>query len=166
MGFSTSAFTSTMGSAMAVGGQVLGGLSSSAYGDARAALAQADALYERDAAEQEAKAIMRAARRQQGAARAATAASGARVDEFALIAEDEIGQLAAQDAAMTILTGNRRARSLEFSGNAARRAGRSELTGSLFQAASYGYNGWRGTKGEVKTEPFYDGTTGDFAFQG
>jgi len=152
---------------MSVGGQVLGGLSSKAMGDARASLARADAYYERDAAEQEAKAIMRAARRQKGAARAATAASGARVDEFSLVAESEIDQLAAQDASMTILTGRRRARSLEFGGDAAKRGGEGALYGSLFTAGATAYSNWKGSVGPVRrTEPFYDGTTGDFAFQG
>jgi hypothetical protein len=152
---------------MAIGGQVMSGISQSAQGSAQASLARAEAMQERDTAAQEAQMIMRAVRRQQGAARAATAASGARIDEFSMGAEDEIGQLGAQDAAMTILTGNRRAAGLEFRADTARRAGRNEATASLFRATAYGISGWKGSKGPVNTtNPFYDGTTGDFAFGG
>lgn len=151
--------------AMMMGGTVLGGFSRKAQGDAQASLAEADARYELDAAAQQAEKIQRAARREKGAARAATAASGARIDEFAMGAEKEIGVLSEQDAAMTILTGQRRARSLRYSGEAAKRAGRSEFAGSLFRAAAVGYGGWKGGQKKVETLPFYDGTTGDFAFQ-
>ncbi len=149
-----------------MGGQALGGLSRSLAGSAQADLAEADALYEIDAAAQQAQKIQRAARRQKGTARAATAASGARIDEFALAPETEIDALANEDAAMTILSGERRARALRFSGQAAKRAGRNEMTASLFSAGAQGYSNWKGAKKAVKTEPFYDGTTGDFAFQG
>lgn len=168
MGFGTSAFTSALGgpgAIMAVGGQVLGGMAQKAQGSAQASLARAEAMQERDTAAQEAQMIMRAARRQQGAARAATAASGVRIDEFSMGIEDEIGQLASQDAAMTILSGNRRAQSLEFRADTARRAGRNEAISSLFQATAFGTSKWRGAKGPInKPTPFYDGTTGDFAF--
>jgi|GEM_PF-2865721 len=170
MSFGTSAFTSAIGGAgtvMAVGGQILGGMAQKAQGSAQASLARAEAMQERDTAAQEALIIMRAARRQQSAARAATAASGVRLDEFSMGVEDEIGQLASQDAAMTILSGNRRAQGLEFRADTARRAGRSQAAASLFSAAATGYSGWKGSKGPVnKTAPFYDGTTGDFAFGG
>lgn len=153
------------GTIMAVGGQVLGGMAQKAQGSAQASLARAEAMQERDTAAQEAQMIMRAARRQQGAARAATAASGVRIDEFSMGVEDEIGQLASQDAAMTILSGNRRAQGLEFRADTARRAGRSQAAASLFSAAGTGYSAWRGAKGPTRDpRPFYDGTTGDFAF--
>ncbi len=132
--------------ALMMTGQVAGGLARSAYGDAQASLARADAMYEMDAASQQAQQILRAARRQKGAARAATGASGARIDEFSMGAEQEIEQLAQEDAAMTILSGKRKARGLEFSGAAAKRAGKAELAGSLFSAASTGYSGWKGAK--------------------
>ncbi len=147
-------------------GQVLGGLSRNAQGSAQADLAEADALYEIDAAQQQAEKIQRAARRERGAARAATGASGARIDEFALEPETEIDALAGEDAAMSILSGERRARSLRFSGAAAKRAGRNDLTASLFRAAGTGFDGWKNARKPVTTAPFYDGTTGDFAFEG
>lgn len=140
--------------AMMMTGQVAGGLARSAYGDAQNSLARADAMYEMDAASQQAQQIMRAARRQKGAARAATAASGARIDEFSMGAEQEIEQLAQEDAAMTILSGKRKARGLEFSGAAAKRAGKAELAGSLFSAASTGYSGWKGAKAATQDTGF------------
>lgn len=144
-------------------GNVATGFSRLAQGDAQRSLARADAMYERDAARQQAEMILKAGRREQGAARAATAASGVRLDEFSDIPVDEIRSAAAQDAAMTMLSGNRRARSLEFSGDAAGRAGRAGMTESLFRAGSVAYTGWKNPK--RSTNPFYDGTTGDFAFQ-
>lgn len=129
-----------------LGGTVLGGLTRDAQGQGQQYLAEADALYELDAAKQQAEKIQRAARRQKGAARAATAASGARIDEFALSTETEIDALANEDAAMTILGGDRRARSLRASGRAARAAGRNDMMGSLFQAGGQAYGNWKGAK--------------------
>lgn len=149
---------------MMMGGQVAGGLSRSAQGDAENSLARADAAYERDASQQQAEKILRAARRQKGTARAATGASGARIDEFSLGAEQEIDTLANEDAAMTILTGKRRANSLEFAGASAKRAGRNALSASLFSASQTGYDGWKGAKKAAPKSEFYDGTTGDSAF--
>lgn len=132
--------------ALMMGGTVLSGMSRNAQGQGQQYLAEADALYELDAAQQQAEKIQRAARRQKSSARAATAASGARVDEFALAAETEIDALANEDAAMTILSGERRARSLRASGQAARAAGRNEMMGSLFQAGGQAYSNWKGAK--------------------
>jgi hypothetical protein len=173
MGMTTSAFMASPGSMLSVAGQVAGGLASAEMGKTQNVLAQADAAYERDTAEQQATRVRREVMRQKGAARAATAASGARLDEFALGAEHEIGMLGAQDASMLILTGKRRAEAMERGGRMSARAGRNRLEGSLFRA-SMGEDGlfgkWKGAKGksgsQLTTAPFYDGTTGDFAFEG
>jgi len=146
-----------------MGGQVAGGLAQQAHGSAQRSLAEADALYEKDVAQQQAEKIMRAARREKGAARAATAASGARIDEFALAPETEIDILSREDAAMAILSGDRRARTLRYSGDMAKAAGNAAMSESLFRAGVTGFKGWKG--GKKTTQPFYDGTTGDFAFQ-
>lgn len=138
---------------MMMGGQVAGGFSKMAYGDAQNSLARADANYERDASQQQAEKILRAARSQKSTARANTAGSGVRIDEFSLGVEQEIDELANQDAAMTILSGKRKAMSLEFGGDMAKRAGRSEFMGSLFSAGATGYSGWKGAK--AKSEPSF-----------
>ncbi|WP_439587492.1 hypothetical protein [Hydrogenophaga sp.] len=146
-----------------MGGTAMGGFASSEQGKTQNALAQVDAAYERDAATQQADRILRAARTQKGAARAATAASGARLDEFSLGAEHEIDTLANQDAAMTILTGGRRAGTMERSGRMAKKAGDNKLNASLFRTGAQGYSNWKGAKKAATTQPFYDGTTGDFS---
>lgn len=145
-----------------MGGTVAGGLASADQGKAQNALARLDAAYERDAATQQADRILRAARTQKGTARANTAASGARLDEFSLGAEHEIDMLANQDAAMTILTGKRRAQSMELSGQNAKRAGENKLMGSLFSAGSQGYSNWKGAKKPVDPvgDFYYSGTRG------
>lgn len=148
-----------------MGGTVAGGMASAEQGKTQNALARLDAAVERDTATQQAERIMRATRREKGAARAATAASGVRVDEFSLGVEHEIETLGQQDAAMTILTGNRRANAMEYGGRMAQKAGENKQAASLFRAGSQGYSAWKGTKGPT-TEPFYDGTTGDFAWGG
>jgi hypothetical protein len=150
--------------ALMMSGTAMGGFASMEQGKTQNVLAQVDAAYERDGATQQAERILRAARSQKGAARAATGASGARMDEFSLGPEQEIDMLANQDAAMTILTGNRRARTMEMSGRVAERAGANKFTASLFSAGNQGYSNWKGAK-KRETLPFYDGTTGDFSGQ-
>lgn len=71
-----------------------------------------NAAYEKDAAKEQAERIMRARKRQVSAARAATAASGTKLDEFSMINTNEIERLGASDEQMTLLTGERRGRSL------------------------------------------------------
>lgn len=145
-----------------MGGTVAGGLASAEQGKTQNELARVDAAYERDAATQQADRILRAARTQKGAARAATAASGARLDEFSLGVEQEIDTLANQDAAMTILTGKRRAESTELAGRQAKKAGENKFAASLFGAASQGYSNWKGAKKPVDPvgDFYYSGTRG------
>ena len=144
------------------------GAASMAYGITREAMALQDANQEEDAAKALAEKILRAAHKQKGAARAATAASGVRLDEFAAAPEEEIERLAQEDAAMTILSGKRTADSIRRGGAMARLAGENELAASgtranttMFQgaaAAARGIAGWRGTTGSsnAKTVPIYE----------
>lgn len=135
-------------------GQVAGGLARQSQGEAKASLSRADALYVQDAASQQAEKILRAGQREKGSARAATAASGTRIDQFSTLAEREIDTLSGQDAAMAILTGKNKARSMEFSGDMSKRAGDSAMYGSLFGAAKTDYSGWKNSKG--KPDPAID----------
>lgn len=135
------------GTALQVGGQLMAGKAAGDEGRMRRDMAYQDAAWEEDERKQEAEKILRAARRERGAARAATAASGTRIDEFSLAAETEIDSLAGEDAAMTILTGRRRADSMRMAGDMAYKAGKNEQKASLFRAASTAYSGWKGTKG-------------------
>lgn len=145
----------TGGEMFTIGSQIGGGIAKQGYGEAQDKLAQADANYTRDAGVQQAERIMRAARREKSAARAATAASGTRIDEFSTINEQEIDTAAGLDAAMAVLTGQRRARTTEFSGGMMRAAGNADLTGSLFSAGSTAWRGWKGGKGTSKTDSLY-----------
>jgi hypothetical protein len=137
----------TLATAAMAGGKVLGGFSEMAYQSNLAAQSRMDAAGEADAAQAQAEKIMRAANRQRGAARAATAASGAMIDEFALGVEQEILTAGETDAAMTVLTGDRRARALRAQASAQQAAGKGALMGSLFDAAGTAFGGWRGTTG-------------------
>ena len=146
----------TGGEMFTIGGQIGQGLARQSYGEAQDKLAQADANYARDAGAQQAERIMRAARREKSAARAATAASGVRIDEFSTINEQEIDSAAGMDAAMAVLTGQRRARATELSGSMAKQAGDMELMGSLFSAGSTAWKGWKGgKKGTSPTDSLY-----------
>lgn len=132
--------------ALMIGGTLAQGVSAYGYSRAQSAQAQADAAGERDAAQQQAERILRATNKRRSEARAATAASGAKVDQFALGVEQDILQAGETDAAMTILSGERRARGLENSGRLARAAGNTQLASSLFTAGAYGMSGWKGAK--------------------
>lgn len=150
------------GSMMTMAGQLAGGLASAEMGKTQNVLAQVDAAYERDAAEQQATRVRREVIRQKGAARAATAASGARLDEFSLGPEQEIDLLGAQDAEMLILSGKRRSDSILRGGRVARRAGDGRLAASLFSASGTAYSNWKGAK--QATDPvsnlYFNGTSG------
>lgn len=112
--------------------------------------ADQDALNEKDAAAQQAENIMKARRKQVASARAATAASGTKLDEFSEINTSDIERGAANDAQMTLLTGQRRGDSLTY-GNEARTTG--AYASGAADLLTTGYQvGW---KGKQKT-----GTTG------
>lgn len=131
---------------MSLAGSLAGGASNYLYNRTREDMARADASSERDAAQQASKVILRATERRRAEARAATAASGARVDANALQVEQEIVQGGETDAAMTILGAERRARTLETNAKLSRAEAQFGLGSSLFEAG-YGMRGWRNAKG-------------------
>lgn len=151
MALSTQAFTASMGGAgglFQVGGQLMQGFGQREFARVGAAGARLEARGEELRAEREAELIMRETRRQRSAARAATAASGVRYDEFALAPEMEIEQRGQTDAAMTILSGKRRAESLRSYAGMREASGRQALFSSLFDMAGTAYSGWKGAKGK------------------
>lgn len=104
-----------------------------------------EALYEQDAAKQHAENLVRARRKRVGEARAATAASGTQLDGFAEINTNDIERLGGYDESMTLLSGNRRARSLVSGNQSDEAAATFNGIGGVMQA---GYQvGWRGKKG-------------------
>jgi hypothetical protein len=132
---------------MAVG-QGVNAASSLFQGSAENAMAKANAAGERAAATQQVGNILKATEQRRGAARAATAASGTVVDEFSLGNEQEIVQAGETDAAMTLLTGERNARSYEMQGKLAKANAGMSAASSLFKASSSLGKGWTGAKGD------------------
>jgi hypothetical protein len=104
-------------------------------------------IEEEIAAQDHAKDIRRAVTRRVGEARAATAASGVKLDEFSRIITDEIEREGEQDAALTLLTGRRQARSSRRAADDTESAGLFDAAGGLIGAAGSAYGGWRGRKG-------------------
>ena len=106
-----------------------------------------DAAYERDAAKAQAEQISRARRKQVASARAATAASGTKLDEFSEINTSDIEHAGASDEQMTLLSGQRRSASMLYGqGNGARAAALNGVGDML----STGYQfGWKGKKGRT-----------------
>lgn len=142
-------------------GQIGQGVSGMFAGDARAAMAEAEGAMQMDAARVQARNILRETERRRGAARAATAASGARIDEFSLGNEQEIVQAGQTDAALEILSGKRAQQAKAIEAMMDRAAGRSKLYGSLF-SASPSLGKWRGAKQPNIWEPGYDDTNAQF----
>ena len=124
-------------------GNLAGGVSEMAYRNVQAAQMRSDAAGERDSATQQAQRILRETERRRGAARAATAASGAAVDQFALRNEQDIQAAGENDAAMTILSGERSARVQESGARMQRAAGLNAMGSSLFRGAE-AFKNWRG----------------------
>lgn len=131
------------GPELMMAGNLFQGAVGLANGMAGSAAAKAEAEMELDAARSQAGKILKATASQRSAARAATAASGTRIDEFSLGIEQEITQAGEMDAAMTILTGNNRARSLRNEARNKMMGGIMELGGSALRAS---YAGWKGAK--------------------
>ncbi|MFT3720416.1 hypothetical protein [Pseudorhodoferax sp.] len=129
--------------ASAAGGMV----SNLMAGNAQARQLEAQAAGERDTGVAQAERILRATRRERGAARAGIAASGTALDEFSLINEQAIQEAGEMDAAMSILTGQRRARATQTQAAAARAEGRIGAMGSLLNGVAGVYSGWKGAKG-------------------
>ena len=128
-------------------------------GKAKQEMQEADAANIRDQAQQEAQLIRRKTERETSAARAALAGSGTSLDQFAQINTDEIQQLGAQDEAMTILTGRRQGRSLEYAGDMAYQSAKFEAIGGLAQAGYGAYTGWKGAK-SASNSYSYNGDSG------
>lgn len=130
--------------ALIVGGQIKSGLDSRKMGKAQQALSNQQADEEIDSARGEAEVIRRNTETARGSAVAGQAASGVKVGEgSALEVERQILRLGEQDALMTILTGERRARALRAGGALQAKAGSNALTNSLLGAggtllSSYG----------------------------
>lgn len=143
---------------MAVSGS-LAAASSLMQAETQAQQAKAEAAGQRDLAAQQAERVMRATARQRGAARAATAASGAKIDEFSLAVEQDIQQAGELDAANVLLGGERTARAMEQSAKLARAQGMSSAGASLLEVS---YKGWKNPKG--KADPaFARMTTGNLS---
>lgn len=135
---------SSTGNLLKMGGQALQGVSSYASAGANADALAGDAESERAAASRQASLILKSAERTRGAARAATAASGARVDEFSLPNEDEIIRAGEVDASMALLSGERRARSLEKQASQQKQGGGMAALSSLFSIGSSYFGGnWK-----------------------
>lgn len=130
-----------------VGGTVLQGYQARKAANAEAGGKDAQATAERDAGQAQAERILRATSRERGAARAQIAANGTALDEFALLNEYEIQKAGESDAAMAILTGQRRGRTLSAEAAYTRAAGRNALTTSLLRGGRQAYSGWKGAKG-------------------
>lgn len=134
---------------MQAGGTIAQGIGQNSAAKAQAAQLQMEAAQERDAAQAQAERILRATRKERGAARAQIAANGTKLDEFALQNELDIQTLGETDAAMAILTGERRGRSAEAQASYTKAAGRNALTGSILRAGGQLYTGWKGAKAAV-----------------
>lgn len=135
--------------ALQAGSTIFSGINSNDAAQGQADQLNGQAAGERDAAQAQAAKILQATRRERGAARAAIAASGTALDEFALINEQNIQGLGESDAAMTILTGERRGRVLDSQASQTRDTGRNALLGSVLKAGGQFMNGWKGAKTAV-----------------
>lgn len=129
-----------------MGGTLLSGLSQYQHSRTQADLARADAQTEREAAQRQAELIMRRTRQVQGAARAATAASGAAIDEWSMRGERDILAAGMADAEAAIISGKSRALNLETTARFQDAAAIGAIGTSLFQMGTMG-KGWKGGMG-------------------
>lgn len=127
-------------------GQAFQGGAAVDAGYQNASALRSDAAAERGSASLQAQRILKQTERQRGAARAATAASGARVDEFSLMNEQEILQAGETDAAMALLSGERRGRTLDQQAKQQKQGGLMSGASSLFKLATVGSN-WKNVLG-------------------
>lgn len=131
-------------SLLQIGGAVKG-VSQAVGGGVQAGQASTEAAGLKVQAKQSAEAILRATAKRQGAARAATAASGVKLDQFSAINENDIVQAGESDAALTILNGGNAARATRSAGNVSFGAGLGTGIDSLMQAD---ISNWKGAKGK------------------
>lgn len=129
-------------------GAGLGALSSVAGGISKASQANAEAAALRLEGRQNAENILRATSQRVGAARAATAASGVKIDEFSLANENAIQRAGESDAAMTILNGRMAARSRQSQGRVALARG---LGGGVESLLKLDISNWKGAIGDVSS---------------
>lgn len=128
-------------------GTALQGYSAQQAGRAQGVVLSAQAIAERDAANAAASKVRETTARTAASARATSAASGVDVGSgSALDAQRDILQRGLSDAEMTLLTGERRARDLEFGGQNARAEGNAAFQSALMR----GFNQqlaprWRGS---------------------
>lgn len=111
------------------------------------AMAEQDAQDARLQATIQAQRILRHTASVRGAARAATAASGARIDQFSLANEQDIQAAGETDAAMTILGGESQAKMSELRGSMYKQQAENAMTNTLFSIAGEGAKRWSGTIG-------------------
>jgi len=117
-------------------GSILQGRQQKAYHDTQAAYAQ-------DEAQAQADKIRRITRRDQGAARAALAASGVDVNRgTAMLVDQEIGTWGEQDALNAVLTGKREASLQRLAGKNALMQGYTGVGSALMGGASQ-YSKWK-----------------------
>lgn len=144
-------------SMMQAAGQVQQGMAAREAGRAQRMIYEAQGEAERDAATAEADRIARRTRQARSSARAAAAGAGVSVDsEVTLDIDQDIAQRGAEDAHAYLLTGERRARQLNFEGRAAQRAGRQALTNSVLQAGSTVAQGWTASRQRLYRPQYED----------
>lgn len=161
--------TGLEGLALAQGASALaGGYAQQQAGRAQADLMQGQAAAERDVAKAEAEKIRRVTRNTQGAARAALAGAGVDVSRGTpLTIDEDIARRGAEDEYMMLLTGERRARDLQFAGRQARRAGNSALAQSVVGAVgNYAMARWRGGSSQRQVNNYSPFLEGEDAFAG
>ena len=141
---------------VSVVGQLQQGQAAKAAANAEARNAENLAAQTRDAAMQEAKRIRLAGDRTRGAARAQLAASGIDVNSgTAVTIEDDIGTNSELDAYNTLLTGDRKATSLQDSAAISRARGKNAVTSSMLGSVSTGLQGWKAVRAPQVSAPGY-----------
>lgn len=146
--------------AMQAGSSILQGSLANREAKTQAGMLESQALAEQDTARAQAERILKATRRERGAARAAIAASGTALDEFALMNERDIQDIGETDAAMAILSGDRQALATRQQASAVRQSGRNQFLSGFFRAGGTYATGWRGTKEADPIGSFMRGTRG------
>jgi hypothetical protein len=141
---------------VSVVGQLQQGQAAKAAANAEARNAENLAAQTRDAAMQEAARIRKAGDRTRGAARAQLAASGIDVNSgTAVTIEDDIGTNSELDAYNTLLTGDRKATSLQDSAAISRARGKNAVTSSMLGSVSTGLQGWKAVRAPQVSAPGY-----------
>lgn len=150
----------SQGAGLSALGQYSGGLSSIFNAVSSSMMGKADATAQRYTAGQMAARDRRNTLQASGAAKAATAGTGAALDQFAMPVIADIEHRGAHDEAMSILNGENRALQSLSRGRSDALAGVQEANASLLRGAAF--SGWKGAKST--TPAWFDGTTGDSSF--